>query len=236
MHKLEKVKVEFRLKMKLSIPLISQRLRRKLTSTKNSTKRKQQKRHRRTPSHSLGKSSSTVPQWFLENCVKTAEELADCEIPLIIRENVLHDCEATQESLSSKTDTYEVDLAVYEPLLDILIDPRLAGDVDDRSRRQGDTGCFLNDAVHLCLPDKHQVKGGIQFFTTVVERFARDAKADLIIIDVDTFEDLAEQLTGYQLELDEEALDGSYVVDILAEEDGRSLEDYEDTFTESNQV
>jgi hypothetical protein len=116
-----------------------------------------------------------IPQWFLENCVKTAEELAAFKVPLIIREDLFVSHETRQELDVPILDTYEVVSAVYDPLLEILTGGPLVHD----SYPNG-TKFFKNDAVHLRFPAKGRPRGGIQFLTMIVEHFAQDVKVDLI--------------------------------------------------------
>lgn len=64
--------------------------------------------------------SPTIPDWFIEHCVKTAQELAEREILLTIRDNVSLGHESAHGIGEPKVDAYEVDTVVYEPLLNIL--------------------------------------------------------------------------------------------------------------------
>ena len=158
--------------------------------TKPSAKQKQ-KQKTAIPSHIDGEQSPRIPQWFLENCVKAAEELAISKVPLIVREDVFVELEKRQETDGSTSDTYEVASVVYEPLLGILTNATHIRKSDVKGKK-----FFVNDAVHLRFPDKGRTKGGIEFLTAVVERFAKDIRADLITLRAEDFIDLVEHFTS----------------------------------------
>lgn len=139
-------------------------------------------------------SNRAVLGWFLEYCVKTAQELTECEIPLIVRDNVSLGHDSGQGIGEPKADAYEVDSVVYEPLLNVL-SSRTAGRAHVHNSDTKTTRFFSNDAVHLRLPDKHRAKGGSRFLTAIVEHFAKDAGADPITFGLDDVDDLAEHFT-----------------------------------------
>jgi hypothetical protein len=167
---------------------------RNLTLTDSTAKRRQPSNHAVNSSRTPEDLDPAVPGWSLEYCVKTAQELTECEIPLIVRDIVSPGHDSGQEIGEPKADTYEVDSVVYEPLLNVL-SSRTAGGAHVHNSGPKTTRFFSNDVVHLRLPDKHRAKGGSRFLTAIVEHFAKDAGADLITFGLDDVDDLAEHFT-----------------------------------------
>ncbi|KAL8956458.1 MAG: hypothetical protein Q9193_006031 [Seirophora villosa] len=130
--------------------------------------------------------NSSPPAWFLDNCVKTVQDLAECDIPLIVRDNVTSGHGCNQEMSELDAVVYEVDSAVYEPLQRLLF-PKISGRVDEHLSDLLPARRFLKNSVHLHSPDP---TGGSHFLTAVVERFASDARADIITLGLDDVNDL----------------------------------------------
>ncbi|KAL8920050.1 MAG: hypothetical protein Q9172_004680 [Xanthocarpia lactea] len=143
---------------------------------------------------------SSLPAWFLDNCVKTMQDLTECDVPLVVLENVTLGHGRSQETNELDAEVYEVDLAVYEPLQRLLL-PETPDIVDEHLSDSRAARCFSKDFVHLSLPRKRQTNGGSQFLTAVVEYFAKDAGADIITLGLDDIDVLANQhgLTCYPL-------------------------------------
>ena len=135
---------------------------------------------------------SSLPSWFLDNCVKTAQDLANSDVPLIIRENAMPGHDHNRGKTDSDANVYEIDSAVYEPL-QRLFSPEIPNTVDERLSDSHAAPCFSKDRVHLSLPRKHGTSGGSQFLTAVVEYFAKNAGADMITLALDDIEVLIEQ-------------------------------------------
>ena len=124
--------------------------------------------------------------------MKTTEEIAALNIPLIIREDVSRSDTPQQEPAPPIPDAFEVASVVYEPLLDIF-DASSRGRNKTNSKRNK---YLRNDAVHLRLPDKGWVQGGTEFLIAAVEHFAKDIRANLITLRADDFIDLTEHFMG----------------------------------------
>ena len=150
--------------------------------------------------HNFKAPISAVPEWFLDNCVLTAKELADSEIPLVVRDKLPTESDDAQVSDSSDAEVYDVETVVYERLLDLISSPRGNG-TDGQDTKSKKSKVFSKDAIYLRFPGKHGAKGGVPFLTSVVHRFARDAKADLITLSLDDLDDLLHDLTGFDVEL-----------------------------------
>ncbi|KAL8861152.1 MAG: hypothetical protein Q9178_002368 [Gyalolechia marmorata] len=143
---------------------------------------------------------SPLPAWFLDNCVKTMQDLIEGEIPLTIRENATPGHGHNRGETRSNALVYQIDPAVYEPLQRLFI-PETTNTVDGQLSGSEAARCFSEDYVHLSLPRKRQTSGGSQFLAAVVDHFAKDAGADIIRLGVDDIDILANQhgLTCYPL-------------------------------------
>ena len=143
---------------------------------------------------------SPLPAWFLDNCVKTVQDLTECESPLIIREDATSGHGHNRGKTGSDVLVYEIDSAVYEPL-QRLLSPEVTNTLDGQLAGSKPAGCFSKDYVHLSLPKKCQTSDGSQFLAAVVEYFAKDAGADIITLSLDDIDVLADQhgLTCYPL-------------------------------------
>ena len=136
---------------------------------------------------------SQIPEWFLEHCSQTAEELTDLQIPLTIRDKSPTDGKPEKETEGTAVDVYEVLTVVYEPLMGLSTSkPGTEGQAQESESKA--VKAFSKDAVFLRFPGKHSRKGGIPFLTAIVQQFARDAKADLITIGLDDLDDLVQDL------------------------------------------
>lgn len=129
---------------------------------------------------------SSPPAWFLDSCVKTVQDLAECDIPLIVRDNVTSGHGCNQELSELDAVVYEVDSAVYEPLQRLLF-PKTSDLVEEHPSDLLPARRFVKNSVHLHSPD---TTGGSHFLTAVVERFASDARADIITLGLDDVNDL----------------------------------------------
>ncbi|KAL8911357.1 MAG: hypothetical protein Q9171_003451 [Xanthocarpia ochracea] len=143
---------------------------------------------------------SPLPAWFLDNCVKTVQDLTECDIPLIVRDNATPGHGHNQGKTESDALVYEIDPAVYEPLQRLFL-PETTNTVDGQLSSSKAARCFSKDYVHLSLPRKGQTSGGSQFLAAVVNYFAKDAGADIITLTLDDIDVLANQhgLTCYPL-------------------------------------
>ena len=136
---------------------------------------------------------SRIPEWFLENCSQTAEELTDLKIPLNIRDKLCTDGKREKEPEGAAVDVYEVLTVVYEPLLSLFLSTPKAEAQAQESKSKA-AKAFSKEAVFLRFPGKHSRKGGIQFLIAIVQQFARDIKADLITVGLDDLDDLVQDL------------------------------------------
>ena len=132
-------------------------------------------------------------------------------------------------------DSYEVDSAVYEPLLNVLSSRTPAGSHEHNSDPKT-TRFFSNDAVHLRLPGKRRSKGGSRFLTAVVEYFAKDAGADLITFGLDDVDDLGEHFSILGPKQEEEDAHRHSSMDRYLEELYDDPEIHEDMDNENTEV
>ncbi|KAL8715309.1 MAG: hypothetical protein Q9225_006425 [Loekoesia sp. 1 TL-2023] len=146
-------------------------------------KKQQSVKHAIEPTRAQPELASEVPEWFLKHRVKTAQDLIECNIPLIVREDVTLSHDSNQGSVGLDAMVYEIDSAVYEPLRQLLISQMSSAAYMDKSGPEP-ARFFKNDAAN----------GGSQFLTAVVEYFAKDAGADLITLGLDDINDFAEHL------------------------------------------
>lgn len=134
----------------------------------------------------------SVPAWFLDKCVKTVQDLTECDILLIIRENAMPGHGHNRGKTGFDAIVYEIDSAVYEPL-QRLFSAETPNTVDEDVSDSKAARCFLKKYVHLSLPRKSQTSGGFQFLTAAVEYFAKDVGADIITLGLDDIDVLADQ-------------------------------------------
>ncbi|KAI0852311.1 AAA-domain-containing protein [Daldinia vernicosa] len=136
-------------------------------------------------------SQPELPSWF-KSCIKTFEELAECDIPLTI-----NDASNNQAPETEKPDHYVIDSVMYESLFDIVF-PRGTKEQQDDSDMEPPRK-FCHDAMALRMPHESH---GQQFLNLVVQRFARDIGADIITLGLHDFENLATHfatLSGHSL-------------------------------------
>ena len=213
---------------------IGRKIFRNLAAIEPTTKEKHRKGNGVKLSRKSKDSGADIPTWFLTNCVKTAEELAESDAPLIIRESMPLESDAAPESDVQKADVYIVESVVYKPLLDVLSSALPGATSHDSNRDSAKT--FANDAVHLRFPERHRAKGGIQFLTAIVNRFARDAKADLMILSIDDLYDLAEHFTGSEFRPEMEDLDIDRFMKRYRDQDDYASGDDDGTHSEDVEV
>ncbi|KAL9632119.1 MAG: hypothetical protein Q9204_003925 [Flavoplaca sp. TL-2023a] len=178
---------------------------------------------------------SPLPEWFLDNCVKTVQDLTECDIPLVIRENAKPGHGYTQGETGCDAHVYEIDPAVYEPLQRLFLSESTKT-VDEQLSGSKAARCFSEDYVHLSLPRKRQTSGGSQFLAAVVDYFAKDAGAHIITLGLDDIDVLANQhgLTCYPLA----EIDGT-IYESIGEHSARhdhTIDDGEDQHMEKAQV
>ncbi|KAI1648264.1 uncharacterized protein F4817DRAFT_69480 [Daldinia loculata] len=134
---------------------------------------------------------SELPSWF-KSCIKTFEELAEYDIPLII-----NDASSNQAPEAEKPEHYAIDSVMYESLFDLVF-PRDTKGQQDHSDMELPRK-FCHDAMALRMP---HASHGQQFLNLVVQRFARDIGADIITLGLHDFENLATHfatLSGHSL-------------------------------------
>ncbi|KAI8958625.1 AAA-domain-containing protein [Daldinia sp. FL1419] len=131
------------------------------------------------------------PFW-LQSCIKTFEELAECEIPLTVG-----DTSGDQVHEVEKPGHYVLDAVMYEALFDLTLPQETRGLQSD-SDIKGMTR-FRHDAMALRMP---HAEHGQRFLNLVVQRFAKDIGADIITLGLQDFENLANHyatLSGHNL-------------------------------------
>jgi hypothetical protein len=133
------------------------------------------------------------PSWFLDNCVKTADDLAKADPVLLVRNSDSSNARASPDDpiTESVPGRYEIDAAFYEWIQDAL--------VADNSQSA------YHKALYLCLPKRHEdpleARG---FFSAVVQSLSRDIRADLVTLDIDDMANLSEHY-AHALKVDIEA-------------------------------
>lgn len=91
------------------------------------------------------------------------------------------------EDLEEDVFSYDVDYAAYEPV-DTLLDINSSGS-SSAGKPPDDTVVFANDAVLL-----KSSAGSLHFCSAIIQRFARDAKANLLTLDVEDISDLCQHV------------------------------------------
>ncbi|KAI0119274.1 hypothetical protein F4814DRAFT_234560 [Daldinia grandis] len=132
-----------------------------------------------------------LPSWF-KSCIKTFEELAEDDIPLII-----NDTSSNQPPETEKPEHYVINSVLYESLFDIVF-PRDTKEQQDHSDMEPPRK-FRHDAMALRMP---HASHGQRFLNLVVQHFARDIGADIITLGSHDFENLATHfatLSGHSL-------------------------------------
>lgn len=95
----------------------------------------------REPEASTEEVKFELPQWFMDNCMKTAEQLQYCDVDLVIRNSHNSDSDTTEIK-----DIYQVDDVVYDALRAVRIPETHKAEVENSA--------FHYDAVYLRYPVK----------------------------------------------------------------------------------
>jgi len=141
------------------------------------------------------------PDWFFDNCIRLADELATTTHRLAIKDtstaeqNQAQACEANNESANDGS-TYQIDVDVYEQLLDLQNTEIFTA--LDQDQPATASMPFSSGAALLCYPYNSNIEGSSRFLDLVVERFAKDVHADLITLSYDDLEDLQEWFSGWR--------------------------------------
>jgi len=145
-----------------------------------------------TPALKIPDEAVEIPQWFLENCVKTAAEWVKYPNPLIIRKSKFSD-QKHEQSLSEKSslDTYEMDSVLYEAISNVMVKPSTLAE-PHQTQKSPNVLSFTNDAILITLPDSKRHRWGHKFLNCLVQQFAKTITADLVTFTLDDISDLAE--------------------------------------------
>lgn len=130
-----------------------------------------------------------MPAWFLDNCVKTSEELASLKISLCIQNHTPSSKNTNKEPSNLTTDSYEISHLVYQPLWQA-VSPRTPEITRTAAPDAEVQRLFTNDGIVLRVPSKSGTVEGNQFLSTVVEYVAKDAGVDLVTVDANDILDL----------------------------------------------
>lgn len=157
----------------------------------------------------------SLPLWFLENCILTAEELQTHPPSLILRK----DCADTEGSSLANDEiadmenlTFEVDPLVYEAMHSVLARNQ-GGTYKEPSRIFGQRGVYLRFPMESDGTPIGELHGSVSFMSSLVERFAADIGADLVtlglqdILDLGHHFDVEDRYAGNFWERDERAND-----------------------------
>lgn len=138
------------------------------------------------------KSHRHVPQWFLANCVRTADELKNLQARIAISYDT-----RSKGKTGVSSDSYMVNSSVYKEILDHLPThfPTTEKGTGCRGRA---TSPSQPGALVLKLPGDDN--GGQGFLTAIVEKLAQHNGADLISLDIDDLRDLAEHFCKTDLD------------------------------------
>ena len=122
-----------------------------------------------------------VPSWFLNNCVKTADDLAKEEPALLIRTSDAPNGAYGNLATDAVAERYEIYSVFYEFVRSALVTNALQ------------TAAPNHKALYLRLlesqDDPLEARG---FFSAVVHSLARDVEADLVTLGIDDMENLSE--------------------------------------------
>lgn len=130
--------------------------------------------------------SCMLPQWFLDHCVLTADELKDRKIPLVLRDS-RSDSSDPEPTETSTDRPFVTDVLTYDTLRSFLLqnsnerDPSRAEPIGFRKRRAA-----------LYLASQRRSLGASGFFQAIIEQFSKDIGAHLVTLKADDVEDLAE--------------------------------------------
>lgn len=138
------------------------------------------------------KSLRHVPQWFLANCVRTADELNNLQARIAISYDT-----QSKGNTGASSDSYMVNSSVYQEILDHF--PRHSPTTEKGTGGRGRaTSPSQPGALVLKLPGDDD--GGQGFLTAIVEKVAQHNGADLISLDIDDLRDLAEHFCKTDLD------------------------------------
>ncbi|KAI2641532.1 P-loop containing nucleoside triphosphate hydrolase protein [Hypomontagnella submonticulosa] len=126
-----------------------------------------------------------LPSWFVNNCIKTFEELTTCEIPLIIDDSPLDQPSGGTPDGKELTH-YMVPAGAYNGLFDIVspLKETEAQCLSDQKQPRK----FSHDAMALRMPLR---RSGQRFLEVVTQYFARDIGADLLTLCLDDIQNVA---------------------------------------------
>jgi hypothetical protein len=167
------------------------------------------------PSTSPIEDDTTIPAWFMKECVIAAKDWSHLPESLIVREGQLGDKLADEEG--TKNNTYEIDATFWDRIMKSAVDstppyqdqslPRenlvvtfpvdaLIIEFPNKAVRCKKLGCDHSSGICLSyspptLTDKYR---GLGFLDSVVRHLARAVTADLITLHMDDIRDLAEHI------------------------------------------
>ncbi|KAF5010176.1 hypothetical protein FDECE_3669 [Fusarium decemcellulare] len=122
-----------------------------------------------------------APDWFIQNCVKTQSAVNNLAARISVQQRAQCSVDADPSSAEHSTGVYEVHPYVYERLLDVAMD-----------HNQRDGAVFVDHAIKLWLPN--ELHPAIDFFTSTVASLAKHVGADMVVLNSDDIEDLAEHI------------------------------------------
>ncbi|KAF2819264.1 hypothetical protein CC86DRAFT_388077 [Ophiobolus disseminans] len=136
-------------------------------------------------------SNILVPPWFLENCVKTSEEMKNFPTRLALCD---HDednkCVPELGPATNGTHVVEIDTAVYRALY--LVRQLHLATVGTLSNNHD----FGRKSLYLRYPDHVKLPENRCFFQAVVELYAKEIGAHLITLETDDILDLAQHFAS----------------------------------------
>lgn len=135
-----------------------------------------------------------IPDWVLDNCVKTLSELARLETRIVLRDGHL------EEKTTLQDNKYEMLSCMYQDLLDLVSPPfdvNVKVTLTSNTETTPKQGCFTNDGVILRLPGDNGTSPG--FFLAVIEHFARDIGADMVKLSIQDIDALSDCLLEHQV-------------------------------------
>ncbi|KAH7038263.1 uncharacterized protein B0I36DRAFT_403875 [Microdochium trichocladiopsis] len=145
-----------------------------------------------------------MPEWFLENCVKTIEELRNKDSPGLIPLEIIDTTETKAQPSSEQGDiphheSYQIDRLLWAPIRGLLapLPDQALSEISSNMPNGGVVAChscaFLHDAAHIRFPGR-RVAGGNPFLLTIAQRLAPEAGAHLIVLTLEDVDDLCEHL------------------------------------------
>ncbi|KAI0381884.1 AAA-domain-containing protein [Hypomontagnella monticulosa] len=129
--------------------------------------------------------SIDLHSWFINNCIKTFEELNTSAIPLVIDASPIDQDSASAPHLQELA-YYMINNGVYNSFFDILLP---LNDIQKQSHSdQKQPRSFAHDAMAVRMPLCHQ---GQRFLEVVTQHFARDIGADLLMLCLEDIKGIA---------------------------------------------